>query len=203
MENKKDVGEYLKSRLENGKKRPNRDIWDRVNTSLDEREHKKKVFLGYWIVGLSIPVLISLFLFINPSIYRKKEEQIPLRTNAAEIQVSPVENPVEKPYGNTSILDSLDSRKEVSKLEMNTKDSMRGMVKKEPEIVPENTTHGSSSENRNIDETFTVSKTYHYYNSKDGEQWTTTDKNRIDSLLSQKSNRLDSISNRKRDSLIP
>lgn len=57
----------------------------------------------------------------------------------------------------------------------------------------------TTSKNKAIEETYNVSEKYYYYNSKDGKQLITTNKNEIDSLVAEQYKTLDSVANKKAD----
>ena len=68
-----------------------------------------------------------------------------------------------------------------------------------PSTVSEKDRKKSSPKRKSIDEIYTVSEKYYYYNSKDGKQIVTNNKNEIDSLISKQHKSLDSIKIKKNE----
>ena len=58
----------------------------------------------------------------------------------------------------------------------------------------------NSSDKTSVDETFTVSKKYYYYNSKDGKQLVTTNKKDIDSIIAEAYKNIDTTTVKREDS---
>ena len=206
MEEKKDIGSFFKDELKNGKKSPDNDLWDRISTSLDEENPVRKSSLRYWVLGLGIPFLIGLVLLFYPSELAENDSEILVRDNTTELPYSIIEKPSEIKDGKAISLDSLENIENLKRNPIEIATDIEDLTKKteqnSAEITAENKTKQSSPKTPSGDEKFTVSKKYHYYNSEDGAEWTTTDKNKIDSLLTRGTRVLDSITTIKKDSLI-
>lgn len=61
MENKEDLGKLIKNQLENLKKSPDDDLWDKINTTLDNRDRRKKRF--FLLVISSLLIVLSILIF--------------------------------------------------------------------------------------------------------------------------------------------
>lgn len=205
MEDKKDIGSFFKDRLSKGKRSPNKNIWDKINASLYEVAPSKKSNLHYWIGGLGIPVLLGLFLLFNPS-EDNRHSEIPEGNNSTKLPFSTLEKTTTEDNPTISVIDSLESIKnpeeKLVEITTNIENPTKIVAENSSEIVQENKIKKSSVKSSSVEETFTVTRKYHYYNSKNDEQWTTTDKTKIDSLLSEENKILDSTVTKKKGSLI-
>ena len=205
MEEKKDIGTFFKDKLKDGEKSPDKRLWDRISTSLDKEKPVQKSKLQYWLIGLGIPIFLGLALLFIPSEQVEKNPKIPIENNPTELPFSSIEKPSDTKEERVSAIDSLEnieiSTKDPIERTTSLEDSKKKKNQNTKEITPENKIKNSSTESSNADETFTVSKKYYYYNSEDGVEWSTTDKNKIDSLLTNETRILDSTTIRKKDSL--
>ncbi|QAA82844.1 hypothetical protein EI546_14455 [Aequorivita sp. H23M31] len=210
MGKKKDIGAFIESKLDGGKSSPNEKLWDRVNHSLDSEKYTKRNHL-YWIAGGLILLSIGLFLVANENFL-----QTDLPAEEQNVTITTKLNPSSgKDHNKTTIPiskeDSLNFKKEEEIFSEITL-SEECLEKIETEDSPK-TTHsvqtkdsGNKSKkdklvNDSGGQNFTVTTKYYYYNSEDEKQMVTTDKNKIDSLMSRKQNSLDSINAKKIDSL--
>ena len=206
MGEKKDIGQFFENRLNEGKKSPNKNLWDEINTSLEEIERRKKIAIRYWIAGLGIFILVGLFILINPLEGDKHHSDIPEKNNSTEIPFWTLEKPTNEMEVNISMDDSLENARKLADepigITTNTEEPKMEVTQNPSEIVSEDIIKKSSPKSPSIDETFMITEKYYYYNSEDGKQWSTTDKNKIDSLLSEKNRILDSTITKKKDSLV-
>lgn len=206
MGERKDIGQFFKDRLKEGKKSPKEDLWDKVNQSLDELAERKKSKRPYWLAFIGIPILLGLFLYFN---FFKEEErnlQTPETNRLTESPISPSKQILNEQNDQASFSDSLENseklKEKIINFQTNTEHPSENSTPNSSEIVSKNNTEKPSKKSADIDETFTVTKKYYYYNSENDEKWITTDKHKIDSLLSQEKKNLDSIAIKKKDSLV-
>ena len=210
MAEKKDIGKYFEEKMKDSTKSPNKTVWHKITQSLDELPEKKNSKRPYWLAVLGLPLLLGFFLWNNVS----KEENINLQTSEIKqseeflTEPSNTENSGED-YKSTS-RDFLNSKnspeiEELSDLNLNSvneehspANTSKVVINKKDNINKKK----SSTKTVKIDETFTVTKNYHYYNSENEEEWTTTDKTKIDNLLTQPKEGIDSNALKSRDSLI-
>lgn len=173
MGEKRDIGSFFKDKLKEGKKSPNKDLWDKINKSLDEKQPVQKNNLGYWLAGLGLPILIGLFILFTPSDDNEENLKFPERNNSVELPFSSFENENDDQNQNASTVDSLNntyvSEGEYLKTTPTLHDSKK-MEQNPPEIAAENKIEKPSPKSPSINEAFEVSKKYHYYNSEDGEK---------------------------------
>lgn len=206
MGQKKDIGKLFENKLNDGKRTPNKNLWDKINTSLEEEMRRKKRFFFYWLVGGGISVILGIFLlFSNGS---------PLKTEPAAKKENGtvVERPntiTDKESNKTLLKNStenlLNNKNEGEEKLSKIDPPIDNLKPNETEISSKNNlkikTNQNSPNHKSLDETFTVSKKYYYYNSKDGTQLITNNKNEIDSLVSEQYKSLDSLATKKVDSL--
>ena len=206
MEDKKDIGSFFKEKLKEGKKSPDKNLWNKIDTSLDELAKRKKSNLRYWLAGFGIPILLGLFLLFNPSKEDVNSLEISDKNSSNELPVPSLNKMTDENDKTISLMDSLEQANNsveknieiTSKTENSTKEELRNPS----EIVPQNKIKKSSAKSSGIDETYTVTKKYYYYNSEDDKELVTTNKNKIDSLLSDKKKMVDSSLTKKKDSLV-
>ena len=90
MDHNKDIGDLLKDRLNNEKKSPNNQLWDRINTSLDTRE-KTRLRIMWYRFGVSALLVVALAAFFLLNGTKKQPES--LITNTEETRtVTPKTN---------------------------------------------------------------------------------------------------------------
>lgn len=70
MGDNKDIGAFLKEKLETAKKEPDNSLWERINDSLDKKKKKRGVFflIGKILIIALILVLVSINLNVIPTI---------------------------------------------------------------------------------------------------------------------------------------
>ncbi len=198
----KDIGKLFETKLNTGKKIPNESIWKKINASLDEEKRKRKRILFYWWLGGGISFLSGLFLLFGIGNFLNTNSQIPLENNSLEQK--PLST-LDKEHNDESIKILEDSLRyknkdgeKLSKIE--TENDHKTINDTEnPSTVSEKDRQKSSSKRKSIDEIYTVSEKYYYYNSKDGKQIVTNNKNEIDSLISKQYKSLDSTNTKKNE----
>lgn len=205
MEDKKDIGSFFKDKLKEGKKSPDKNLWNRINTSLDELAERKESNLRYWLAGLGIPILLGFFLLFNPSKDSEKLSETPERNT--ELSFPSLEEKSKENDVKFLVTDSLENITnpdgKLNGITANMEEPTTKLTHNPSEKVSDNETKKSSTKKSpSIDETYKVSKNYYYYNSEAGKEWITTDKNKIDSLLSDGKKTMDSIVTKKNDSLV-
>lgn len=221
MRQMKDIGKIFENKLNDGEKEPSKNVWDKINSSLDTEKLRKKKILYTWLVGAGLFSLMVVFLLFNndsplQSNSPKQENNIPVISQSETSSDSSDES-----------LEQENDKREVS--EVSKEDSFTGIngakekasqailsnedsELKPKEISSETNTQVQSSDSRRRlektgkkdefnDEDFTVSKNYHYYNSRNNKTIVTKNKAEIDSLVSEQGKFLDSLTTRKIDSL--
>lgn len=196
MEENKDIGLFFKEKLNKGKKSPNKDMWDKINISLDELAPRKKSYFGHWSAGISVLFLFGLFLLFNASDENPEHSEVPEKHHSNKPPISTIQEALKEDNGNPSEWDSLENgispRATLAKTTVKEEDSNKNITSIQP-ISSKKETENSTSEKSSIEETFSITKKYHYYNSEDGKQFTTTNGAIIDSLLPERNKNLDSI----------
>lgn len=203
MGQKKDIGTLFKNKLNDAKITPKNSLWDKINTSLDEEKRKRKRILFYWWLGSGISVLLGLFLLFGTGIFLNQNSQIPLENNPLE------QKPLltsDKEHNDETIKILKDSLKfknnddeKLSKIDTENKHETLNDTESPSKKVSEKNIQKSSSKRKSIDEIYTISEKYYYYNSKDGKQIITNNKNEIDSLISKQYKFLDSTTTKKNE----
>lgn len=202
MGQKEDIGKLFEDRLVDTKNNPSKNLWEKINNSLDAEKRKKKKILFYWIAGLGLTVLFGLFLgfgnvgFLNPN--TQSPEKSTLLTDQP---FSSSEKESNQKLNENILKDSLNH------IQLNSENLSEVIINQDDSIVTEVGTSSrikiqkKSTKDKSVDETYTVSKKYYYYNSQDGKQIITTNKKEIDSLVSDRQEPLDSLGIKKTDSL--
>ncbi|MBK5213043.1 MAG: hypothetical protein JJE55_05210 [Flavobacteriaceae bacterium] len=204
MEQKKDIGALFEKGLNDGKKIPNKSLWEKINTTLDEEKRRKKRILYYWFVGAGLSVLLGLFLLLGNGIFSPSNYNLPENNTSSPNQsISTLEKISNETSLENSTKDSLShqtyTEEKLSKIKYVQEDSVLMKNENTSKLIPETKTEKILSKNKSKNENYSVSKNYYYYNSRDGKRLVTSDKKVIDSLLLDKS--LDSVNIKKIDSL--
>ncbi|WP_034261246.1 hypothetical protein [Altibacter lentus] len=205
MENKREIGSFFEDKLREGEKSLESNLWERINNSLDVEKIRRKKILFYWATGVSVIALIGLLLLLIPDFF--SEESGKYKENATptkdQVESTLVQEHTAKEYNdiNATLIENKNDDEGTSSSE-----TQKDSTEKTHEIsVPSlhRTNNRANLKNESIDETFTVSKKYYYYNSKDGRQIETNEKSVIDSLISKNNTSLDSIVNKGDDNKNP
>ena len=204
MGQKKDIGKFFENNLNQGKKAPDQSLWGKINTSLDEEERKRKRNLYYWLVGGATTVLLGLILLFGNNFdaetsSTQEPDHIKLsdQNGTAETDTDQTTFP-KQDADSLRIQNSRDERLSkiaTSKLE-ETQNANENVSKNSRKMKVKN----NSSDKTSVDETFTVSKKYYYYNSKDGKQLVTTNKQDIDSIIAEAYKNIDTTTVKREDS---
>lgn len=209
----KDVGNIFENKLDKGEKKPSENVWEKINTSLDSEQLRKKRILYNWVVGAGILSVLVLFLVFNyenisQSNSAAPQDNIPIKIHsnnssesstkrageekelkeAFKISLEDTSEEKDNIEKNSSDLEKSNRNSELSAKE-NYKKTQSQSTKKSSENKPEFSGSGTQSENKN----FTVSKNYYYYDSKTGKTLVTQSKNKIDSLIAERHIPLDSV----------
>lgn len=75
MENKENIGTLIKSQLENLKKSPDDALWDKINSSLDKRDRRRKRF--FFLFFVSFLIILTLFIINAPKNLFTNSNQTP------------------------------------------------------------------------------------------------------------------------------
>lgn len=206
MEQKKDIGTLFENKLNDGRKAPNKSLWDKINRSLDEEKRRKKRILFYWFLGGGLSVLLGLLLLFGNG-FSVRNQSAPQKEN---ITFDESINTHSKKVNNEvsfkiSEVDSLKTKNSGAQKLQNRHPSIENLKRNETVPLSENNFKGKaeqvSTNNNPLDETFIISEKYYYYNSRTGQQLVTESKKEIDSLILQLSKSTDSITPIKNDSL--
>lgn len=205
MQDNKDIGSFFEKKLGEGKKSPDKNLWAKINNSLDEIELKKRKTLPYWLMGIGVFTFIGLFMFLFLSEDDKNHSEKPGNNTSSENSYSTFEKTTNSNYFKVAITDSLETTINSEEVHIETitdkENPTSEVAPNSMEIVSEAKIKRSSAKSFGVDDTFTITEKYLYYNSEDGKQWTTTDKMRIDSLLNERKSFSDSSLNIIKDSL--
>lgn len=190
MGQKKDIGQFFENKLNKGKKAPSENLWEKINTSLNEAERKRKKILFYWLMGGGALVLLGLFLLFHNGYFSQTN------TYNTENNASSVEDPFPSSQKGNDEKSIEISSKDSSTIKNNQNEKLSKISPMEDNSSisdPENSikknsekqTKKSTLKSKSLDETFSVSEKYYYYNSRDGKQVITENKKEIDSLISE------------------
>lgn len=205
MGEKKDIGKLFENKLNKGKKAPKNTLWEKINTSLDEEKHRRKRIFYYWISGGVIITLLGAFLLFGNSDFLKINSTVTKKHNEIlENTVSSSEKVDNVKSTETLPIDSLSAEpqdEKLSKIATVEENQPVNSLQKSEGKKSINTSEKKVSKSKSLDETFTVSEKFYYYNSRDGRQIVTQDKKEIDSLILKNKNELDSANIKKKDTL--
>lgn len=205
MGEKKDIGKLFENKLNKGKKAPKNTLWEKINTSLDEEKHCRKRIFYYWISGGVILTLLGAFLLFGNSDFLKINSTVTKKHNEIlENTVSSSEKVDNVKSTETLPIDSLSAElqdEKLSKIATVEENQPVNSLQKSEGKKSINTSEKKVSKSKSLDETFTVSEKFYYYNSHDGRQIVTQDKKEIDSLILKNKNELDSANIKKKDTL--
>ncbi len=206
MGQKKDIGKLFETKLNEGKKIPNKSLWDKINSSLDEEKRRKRRIMFYWLVGGGLSVLLGLVMLFGNGFFLNKESLTQKRnTNVIEDLNTNSTKESNETLSKISKEDSLivknDSGEKLSKIDTHIENLKQNELVSTSENNSETEEQKNSSNKKPVDESFTVSEKYYYYNSRDGKQLVTESKKEIDSIVSKQYKSLDSITVKKVDSL--
>lgn len=200
MEEKKDIGQFFKDKLKDGEKSPSTDLWDRINTSLDKEDRLRKNSFPYWIMGLGITLLFILGFIFYTSNFIESDSDSLKKENTIKAQAPVLATPSELNNDRMETLDShykISEIKNLSEIEFKIDDSIENTVMRPEENSVVSQKNVSSPKISETLESYRVSKKYHYYNSEDGAEWSTSDRNLIDSLLNKNKIIIDSVEPKK------
>jgi hypothetical protein len=205
MGQKEDIGQLFEKKLNQAKKIVNPSLWEKISASLEEENRRKKRMLFYWFIGGGITILLaSLVLFGNKAFTIKQDSvpevehsktlsengnsENPLGTSEENPPVSNNETGEKLSRGliSADISDTININKDIPKQSIHTNRN-----------APRN-----NSRNKSAEENFTVSKNYYYYNSKNGKQFVTKNKEVIDSLISKQHHTSDTMVLKKENSTV-
>lgn len=205
MGEKKDIGKLFENKLNKGKKAPKNTLWEKINTSLDEEKNRRKRIFYYWISGGVILTLLGAFLLFGNSDFLKINSTVTKKHNEIlENTVSSSEKIDNVKSTETLPIDSLSAElqdEKLSKIATVEENQPVNSLQKSEGKESINTSEKKVSKSKSLDETFTVSEKFYYYNSRDGRQIVTQDKKEIDSLILKNKNELDSVNIKKKDIL--
>lgn len=211
MGQKEDIGQLFEKKLNHAKKIANPSLWEKISASLDEENRRKKRMLFYWLMGGGISVLFGLLVLFgnksfNNSSSPSNQDSIPKLEQSKRFSE------------NDNSANSVEILEENSRI--GNEEKLSGILLSE-EIkdtnkiknpLNKNITKQSTASNRNsrknnphpksADENFTVTKNYYYYNSKNGKQLVTKNKEEIDSLISKQNQTVDSTASKKENKTI-
>ena len=66
MKQKEDIGTLFEKRLKEAKRSPNKGLWERINTTLEEESKRRRRVLWLWSGGIGIALLLIALLVVNP-----------------------------------------------------------------------------------------------------------------------------------------
>lgn len=206
MGDKKDIGQYFKDKLKGLKKSPKEGLWDKISQSLDEVDRRKKSNKLHWFAIIGGSILIGSLLFFYFINVEKKDKQDPKTHQLTETLISPSEEILNEQVIQITNHDSLENidnlREEILKTKLLTEHSLENPLSESSEKFSKINKKTTTTKSAEIDENYKVTKKYHYYNSENNENWITADKNRIDSLVSQETEKSDSTAIKSRESLV-
>lgn len=106
MDHKKDIGNLFKDRFQGAEKAPDKNLWDRLDNTLEKRDKKRRVaaWLWYGSAGLLLILFVSAVFFNNqkaatlnqPVVENTEENKNLLNVSAENSEVNILENYAEK-----------------------------------------------------------------------------------------------------------
>jgi len=75
MENKKDIGDFLKSKLDQGQKIPNESVWGKINATLDSKAKRRKRAFWLLLPAIAIFGILSMMIFQQEDILFLNEKE--------------------------------------------------------------------------------------------------------------------------------
>lgn len=222
MKPQEDIGSLIKTKLQSAKKASNEATWERIQHSLEERKRKRRnaFYIKLGSAGLLL-IIGALFMFnysdiITNSTTTSQEEthskiddqkiieaeeskssslpsqtiKVSTNTDVNNLDASNLQNQEASKGSTTSIInDSIKEtifKTEISKENLHPLNVLKGSSKNAKAL--------DTIVNRNdVPVTQTTQKVYYYYNSKNGQEMSSTNKKVIDSIVE--------INQKKRDSL--
>lgn len=206
MGNKQEIGKLFENKLNNGKKKPSTNLWEKVNTTLEAEKRRRKRVLYYWFLGGGLTVLLGLFLFNNSqnSTPEQKNNNLIVAQPNITSEKESTENSIVISKKDSLYNNNIETEEKLSKIDLSTKISEQN---ENENPVTENInkqrieSEKEKTSSKILNENYTVSKNYYYYNSKDGKQLITTSKREIDSLIIEGHKTIDSLTTKKIDSI--
>jgi hypothetical protein len=213
MAEKKDIGELFENKLSEGVKTPQDSLWGKINTSLNKELRRKKRVILFWTLGTGLSLALIFFIIFN---YEAKTLDVNKTDSNSKENTSTIlkkESSLENVYPNENLQnDQLNNQVPSEKNSEDLKKITFGdslITAKKNSKVPEKNLSGEDgskqkmsneknsvpSKKNTVDESFSVTKKYYYYNSKNKNQIITTNKSVIDSLVN------DTLSIKKMDSI--
>lgn len=208
----KDVGEFFENKLNKGKKIPSESLWEKINTSLDTEKLRKKRILFYWFLGGSIPIILGLLLLysninFSQSHPHEQKNQNPV-VRQSDISLEPDNKKIPEILKEDTLISTNKNEERLQKIVITNQDSKLNENEKSTNITSKIQQKNSGNKSKNnistdnaIDENFTITKNYHYYNSENNKTIVTKNINEIDSLIFEQYKFLDSITPPETDSL--
>lgn len=210
MGKNKDIGQLFENKLNDGKKIPNTSLWEKINASLEEEKRRKKRIFFFWLLSGGVSILLGLLLLVGnqmslyPNWQHTQENSAPVNEQSSTLSEDENnETPIEISKENVPNITPT-SEEKLSKIilpeenrEFVTTENPLSKKSTSQQIDSENKSTKTKPKHKSTDENFTVTKNYYYYNSKDGKQIVTKNKDEIDSLISKQYKSLDSITSKK------
>lgn len=209
MGQKEDIGQLFEKKLNQAKKIANPCLWDKISASLEEENRRKKGMLFYWFIGGGITVLLGLLVLFGNKAFPIKQDSVPkVEQSKTFSENGNSDNPVgiseeNPPISNNETGEKL-SRVLIS-ADISDTINIKNPINKDIPKQSINTYRNAprnNSRNKSAEENFTVSKNYYYYNSKNGKQFVTKNKELIDSLISKQYQTLDTTVLKKENTAI-
>lgn len=206
MGQKKDIGQFFENKLNDGKKTPNKSLWDKINTSLDEEKRRKKRILFYWFVGGGLSVLLGLTILFGNGFFKNDNsstliENPPVVEDLNEKTKKENDEIIFQNIKKDSLVNKKEDNEKLSKLNEPSENLKHNEAVNSSEKKSQPKAKGFSSNKKPVDETFSVSEKYYYYNSRNGKQLVTENKKEIDSIVLEAYKKIDSSSHKTIDSL--
>ncbi|MBT0607294.1 hypothetical protein [Aequorivita echinoideorum] len=195
MGQKEDIGKLFESKLSQGKKAPSNMLWEKIDTTLDEQDQRRKRVIVYWLLGSVILVFLTGFFIFNFGMDNSNPQN---SQNETEV---PLENNISTESEKLEQMDSeKDSLENSSEIIISKRELISSETKFENEEIKAQKNESKSAKysseknaiRKMIDEDFTVSKKYYYYDSKSGKQIVTTSKAGMDSIVAAATKSIDS-----------
>lgn len=198
MGQKEDIGQLFEKKLNQAKKIANPCLWDKISALLEEENRRKKRKLFYWFIGGGNTILLALLVLFGNKAFTIKQVSVPEVEQSKTLSENDnSDNPVGISEENPPISNNETGEKlsggpisaEISDT-INIKNPINKDIPKQSINTNRNAPR-NNSRNTSVEENFTVSKNYYYYNSKNGKQFVTKNKEVIDSLISKQHHTLD------------
>ncbi len=213
MEHKNDIGDLLKDRFEHENKVPDQQVWDRINTSLDERDKNKARLVWYKYVGVALllaTIIGAVVLTSHTSEIKKAEEN---NTTSVDKITNNISTEPKKEKDTKDLLETTTNSKDETFFEIKNgietsvteKDSTYDLEKSVTKVKTKSKSSTNTNKADSQTDTYKVTTTYSYSMSVLDTTFTSQNKNELDRMVANAKRKLfvsDSLNSLKKNDTI-